>query len=128
MNVCHTVTGALATLLIFTQVQVAPGQAPSPRQCRECRAMQDFGSCATPAEGRTLFRATVVGVERGGCTVILSLDVERATELGLSPRIQVDLGDCTFWTGAVGDVIDVAIGARLDGGDVYSLACRVSRY
>jgi hypothetical protein len=76
-------------------------------------------------DGARAFVGTVAAVETARCSQTLSVEVPRASELGLSARAQIDLGYCAVWSGKTGDAIDLAVFGPLSGGKVYQLACRL---
>ena len=109
---------ALATL-------ASAGQAAAVDYCMECRAVAHFRSCDRPLDGAHVFQGRVTRVDEFGCSQLISLDVMRAAEIGLPPRIQVVLGPCATWAGRSREVIDVAVDEPLSlQSGLYTLACR----
>jgi hypothetical protein len=116
-----------ATLLaaLLSAASALPAAAQPAAQCPECRAVLQFRNCDKPLDGKTVFKATITSVTQANCSQVLSLDVPRAAELGLPPVVQVSVGFCAFWAGAIGDAIDVALREphSLEKSS-YTLACR----
>jgi hypothetical protein len=115
--------GLLAALM--SAASALPGAAQPIAQCPACRAVAHFQNCDKPLDGKTTFKAKTTSVTKTGCSELLSVDVPRAVELGLPPVVQVDLGFCAIWAGAIGNVIDVALREpHSPEKSSYSLACR----
>ena len=113
---------AMACLLYASS---AVAQAPARLPCPECRAIAHFRGCKAPREGAIAFIAKVMSVKRVRCSQVLTLDVMRASAVGLPSAIQVDLGFCATWAGKSGDMIDMAVTAQATDGKVYALACNL---
>jgi len=120
---------AAAASTAFVALALAAMLLPTPAaavdQCMECRAVAHFHGCDKPIAGKPVFLGRALRADAFGCSELLSLDVIRAGEIGLPPRIQVALGACAFWDGKSGDVIDVAVEEPLSRqSGLYTLACR----
>jgi hypothetical protein len=115
-----------ATCTTMALSQAALAQTPSEEACALCRAMAHFTTCRQPLDGARTFTGTVVGVENGRCSQLLSVQVHRASEVRMPSLAQIDLGQCAIWAGKRGDVIDLAVfEAPRPGDNVHTLACRL---
>jgi hypothetical protein len=118
------VGAALSALVVAGVAQPARGQIGTTAACPTCRAIAHFRSCEKPLDGGlAVFEARAIKAENRACSLLLSLDVLRAAELGLPTHIQVDLGPCAIWAGKTGDVIKMAVRPRVTDKNVYALGC-----
>jgi hypothetical protein len=117
--------GFLAAISIVAQTQAAAAQAALRIECPACRAFLPFNTCDRPVDGTTVVRGRVIGVERGPCSQILSLDLVRTSETNQPTRIRVDLGPCRYRAGNTSDIIDFATNETLQPEtSSYLLVCR----
>jgi hypothetical protein len=91
--------------------------------CMSCRATAHFRTCDKPMTDAKIMRGKVTGVEKTGCSQILSVDLIEPAG-GWPARIRFDLDQCTVWAGETGDVIDVGLReSEPHASNLYSLAC-----
>jgi hypothetical protein len=76
------------------------------RECFECRAPSFFKTCDKPLDGRETFSVRVIALSMNRCPRVMAVEV-----LGTPPYhnlpsvIEVDIGDCTTYTGNIGETI-----------------------
>jgi hypothetical protein len=117
---------AIAAAMAVAPVKSAAAEARSTFECPLCRAMAHFRTCDKPMAGKVVFQGRAIKTERSDCSHRLSLEVPRATTLGLPSSIQVDLGPCAIWAGDTNAMIEMAVEEppSLER-SVYTLACRL---
>jgi hypothetical protein len=96
--------------------------------CPECRARRAFQTCDRPLDNKVALptRVAAITTNKARCSQVMKLEVDNAASHSLPPVIEIDLGPCLTFDGAVGDIIQVAVNEkRVASERRFSLACRI---
>ena len=86
----------------------------TPASCPLCRAMYPFGNCPetsinNPLKDYVGLVGNVVATKPTDCNVQLTVRVTRSSSRTLPETIDIDVGPCAYWHGAVGDTISAVV-------------------
>jgi hypothetical protein len=99
------------SVLLLTYSQNAFARAAS---CEACRAMYRFGTCPetsinNPARNFVGVVGSAVASKPTDCGVQITVRVTHSSSGSLPEKVDIDVGPCAFWKGAVGETISAVI-------------------